>query len=153
MGGVVIENGQVLLVRRGREPLKGDWSIPGGLVEIGESLAEALWREVKEETGLEIEPLEVIGVFERILRGVRSSGRSNRVRYHYILIDYACRLDPGGRRRKRGGPGSNDPRAASDVSEARWVRREELAQYRLTPEAHDLILEAFRWLSETRWAK
>ena len=150
VGGVVIDDGRVLLVRRGREPLKGKWSIPGGLVEVGESLAGAVRREVKEETGLEVEPLEMIGIFERILpdregnrgRG-RRSGRSGGVRYHYILIDYACRLASGGRRRQSG-RGSHLPTAASDVSEARWVARQELARYRLTPQTYDLILKTFR---------
>jgi len=146
VGGVVIDRDRVLLVRRGREPLKGKWSIPGGLVEVGESLAGAVRREVKEETGLEVEPLETIGIFERILPARTGGGRGRspgRIRYHYILIDYACHLATGAQLRR---PGSTRvlPKAASDATEARWVTREELARYRLTPQTHELILKAFR---------
>lgn len=139
VGGVVVNNGCVLLIRRGQEPLKGKWSLPGGLVEVGENLAQAVRRELKEETGLDVEPVQVIGVFERILLSQLSSLRLRRVRYHYILIDYACRLR-GGRRAPR-------LRPASDVTEACWVRPERLAQYHLTAQAHEVILEALRLLN------
>jgi ADP-ribose pyrophosphatase YjhB (NUDIX family) len=115
----------VLLIRRGGEPLKGEWSIPGGLLEVGEGLAEAVRRELREETGLEVEPLEIVAAFDRIMR----EGR--RVKYHFVIIDYVCRL-------KRG-----RLRPASDVLDARWVRREDLSQYDLTPMATRVILQAF----------
>ncbi len=132
VGGVVIHRNRALLIRRGGEPLKGEWSIPGGLVELGEELAEGVRRELKEETGLEVEPLEVIDVFDRIMR----EGR--RVRYHFVIVDYACRLK-GGRLRP-----------ASDVLDARWVWREDLPQYHLTDKAMSLILRAFRFFGRRK---
>src|SRR5580698_7146145 len=94
VGGIVVQNGHVLLVRRGREPLKGKWSIPGGLVEVGEGLRKAVQREIKEETGIRVEPLEMIGVFERIERDPKraTAGRNHHVRYHYVIVDYICRV-------------------------------------------------------------
>ena len=85
VGGVVIAAKRVLLIERGREPLKGEWSIPGGMVELGERLAEGARREIWEETGLQVEPLEVIGVFDRIQKN------GSRVQYHYVIVDYLCR--------------------------------------------------------------
>ncbi len=125
VGGVVIERGRVLLIRRGSEPLKGQWSIPGGMLELGEELTAGVRRELKEETGLDVEPLESILVFDRITRD------GNRVKYHYVIVDYLCR-------RIRG-----RLRPASDVVDARWVRREDLPQYHLTEMASSLILRAF----------
>jgi len=125
VGGVVIRGGSVLLIRRGREPLKGRWSIPGGLLELGEELAAGVRRELKEETGLEVEPLEALAVFDRIFR------EGLRVRYHYVIVDYACRLK-GGRLRP-----------ASDVLDARWVRREDLPKYNLSEMATKVIGQSF----------
>ncbi len=128
VGGVVIERGRVLLIRRGSEPLKGQWSIPGGLLELGEELTAGVKRELKEETGLDVEPLDCILVFDRITRN------GNRVKYHYVIVDYLCR-----RIRGRLHP-------ASDVIDARWVRPEDLPQYHLTEMASSLILRAFEWV-------
>lgn len=132
VGGVVIHRNRVLLIRRAREPLKGEWSIPGGLVELGEDLAGAVQRELKEETGLDVEPREVIAAFDRIFR----EGR--RVKYHYVIVDYVCRLK-GGRLRP-----------ASDVLDARWVRREDLPLYRLTAKATEVVLKAFLLIGNYR---
>ena len=132
VGGVVIDRGRALLVRRGKEPLKGEWSIPGGMLELGEELTEGVRRELKEETGVDAEPLECILVFDRIQR----EGR--RVKYHYVIIDYVCR-------RKRG-----RLRPASDVIDARWVRREDLPQYHLTELATAVILRAFEIMKGRR---
>jgi len=107
VGGVVVDEGRVLLVRRGREPLKGQWSLPGGLLEIGESLTGGVVREVKEETGLTVEPLELIELLDRIHR------ERERVRYHYVIADYLCRVVSG------------ELNAASDADEAQWVQRAE----------------------------
>lgn len=105
VGAVVVNRGRVLLVRRGHEPLKGSWSLPGGLIELGEGLEDGLAREVNEETGLEIEPVELIKLLDRIHReGVR-------VRYHYVIADYLCRVTGG------------ELKAASDADEVRWVER------------------------------
>src|SRR5579872_6548951 len=107
VGAVVVHEGRVLLVRRGREPLKGQWSLPGGLLEVGESLVEGVIREVGEETGLQVAPIELIELLDRIHR------EGNRVRYHYVIADYLRRVTGG------------NLQAASDADEARWVERAE----------------------------
>jgi len=132
VGGVVIHRHRALLIRRGHEPLKGEWSIPGGLLEVGEGLAEAVRRELKEETGLEVEPLEIVAAFDRIMR------KGRRVKYHFVIIDYVCRLK-GGRLRP-----------ASDVTDARWVRREDLPQYHLTEKATSVILQSFEFFGKAK---
>jgi 8-oxo-dGTP diphosphatase len=107
VGAVIVDAGRVLLVRRGSEPLKGQWSLPGGALEIGESLAEGLMREAAEETGLIVEPVELIELLDRIHRD------GERVRYHYVIADYLCRVTGGALK------------AASDADEVRWVERPE----------------------------
>jgi ADP-ribose pyrophosphatase YjhB (NUDIX family) len=115
VGAIVLQGNHVLLVERDREPLKGQWSLPGGLVEAGELLIDAARREVKEETGLEVEPLSVVEIFERILRD-----EEGRLEYHYVLVDYLCRVVGG------------KLCAASDARRALWVARQELPEYRIT---------------------
>ena len=110
VGAVSVEAGRVLLVQRGAEPLKGHWSLPGGLVELGEELANAVAREVREETGLVVEPLELIELLDRIYR------EDERVRYHYVIADYLCRVTGG------------ELLAASDADAVRWGEREEWAE-------------------------
>lgn len=107
VGAVVVMEGRVLLVRRGNEPLKGHWSLPGGLLELGESLTDGVIREVREETGLTVEPVELIELLDRIYR------EGERVRYHYVIADYLCRVAGGALR------------AASDADAVRWVERAE----------------------------
>jgi 8-oxo-dGTP diphosphatase len=107
VGAVIIEAERVLLVRRGAEPLKGHWSLPGGLLEVGESLTEGVKREVREETGLVVEPVELIELIDKIHR------EDNRVRYHYVIADYLCRVAGG------------VLLAASDADAVRWVERAE----------------------------
>ena len=107
VGAVIVHQARVLLVRRGTEPLRGRWSLPGGLVEIGESLTEAVTREVREETGLIVEPVELIELLDRIHR------EGERVRYHYVIADYLCRLVGG------------ELLAASDADAVRWAERAE----------------------------
>lgn len=107
VGAVVVEGGRVLLVQRGREPLKGNWSLPGGMLEVGESLHQGVIREVGEETGLQVEPLELIELLDRIVREEGPDGE--RVRFHYVIADYLCRVIGG------------SLRAASDAEAVRWV--------------------------------
>ena len=107
VGAVVVDQGRVLLVRRGSEPLKGHWTLPGGMLEIGETLPAAVVREVREETSLDVEPIELIEVLDRIHR------EGDRVRYHYVIADYLCRVTGG------------ELRAASDADAVRWVERAE----------------------------
>ena len=107
VGAVIVHEGRVLLVQRGREPMKGRWTIPGGLIEIGETLSDAVVRETREETGLEVEPIELVELLDRIHR------QNGRVRYHYVIADYLCRVAGG------------TLAAADDAAAVRWVGREE----------------------------
>src|SRR5512136_612047 len=86
VGAVIVQDGRVLLIRRGQPPLLGEWSLPGGVLECGEALREATAREAREETGLVVETLDMLGVYERVIRS-----DDGRVRYHYVLIDFLCR--------------------------------------------------------------
>ena len=107
VGAVVVHENRVLLVRRGSEPLKGHWTLPGGVLEVGETLAAGVVREVREETGLEVETDELVEILDRIHReGVL-------IRYHYVIADYLCRVTGG------------ELRAASDAAGVRWVERAE----------------------------
>jgi ADP-ribose pyrophosphatase YjhB (NUDIX family) len=126
VGGVVIHQGKVLLIRRATEPLKGEWSIPGGLVELGEKLLDAVKREVLEETGLVVEPGKVLELFDSIWKDAEG-----RCQYHYVLVDYLCRMTGG------------NLQAASDVSEARWVEEQELRNFGLRPATAAVIGKAF----------
>lgn len=107
VGAVIVDLGRVLLVRRGREPLKGQWSIPGGLLELGESLTAGVVREVLEETGLIIKPLELVELLDRIHH------ENGRVRYHYVIADYLCSVTGG------------TLQASSDADDVRWAERAE----------------------------
>jgi len=127
VGGIVLDGGNVLLVRRGRNPLKGLWSIPGGAVEIGESLMEAVAREVREECGLEVRVLELVEVFERILRDDRG-----RVEYHYVLMDYRCERTGG------------ELQAGDDAAEARWTPLDRLDELQMTAGTPAVIHKAAR---------
>jgi ADP-ribose pyrophosphatase YjhB (NUDIX family) len=111
VGAVVVYQGRVLLVQRGREPLKGKWSLPGGMLELGESLTQGVVREVQEETGLDVEAIELIELIDRIHKESGPSGE--RVRYHYVIADYLCRVVGGALQ------------AASDADAVRWVERAE----------------------------
>lgn len=118
--------GPILLVERAGEPLKGYWSLPGGLVETGERLEDAVRREVLEETGLRIEPVRRFDIFERIMRDAQG-----RAEYHYILVDYVCRMVGGALR------------AGDDVSRVEWVRRGDLGEYVMTEGTREVIERAY----------
>ena len=127
VGAIILERGRVLMAQRGKPPLKGWWSLPGGLLELGEALADGLRREVLEETGLEVRPLGVLEVFERIMRDAAGAPE-----YHYVLIDYICRATGG------------TLRAGDDVCAVEWVRRRDLARLTITEGTLAVIEKAFR---------
>jgi len=124
VGAVIVRDDRVLLVKRGKPPLLGEWSLPGGVLECGETLREAAIREAREETGLVVDVGEMLGVYERIVRGDDA-----RVRYHYVLIDFLCR------------PVAGELRAGSDAAEARWYSREDLPALKLAYDANDVVLK------------
>ena len=122
VGAVIVERGRALLIRRGQPPLLGEWSLPGGVLECGETLRDAAIREAREETGLAVEVGEMLGVYERVIRA-----DDGRVRYHYVLIDFLCR------------PVGGELAAGSDAAEVGWFRREELPALKLAYDADDVV--------------
>ncbi len=137
IGGVVIENGRALLIRRGSEPLRGQWSIPGGTLELGESLAQGVARELREETGLEVRVWDLIEVFDRIFPaegGARTDGfpaAQSKPRFHFVIADYLCERISG------------EARPGSDVTDIAWAGEHELATYNLTETAMRVLRKAF----------
>jgi ADP-ribose pyrophosphatase YjhB (NUDIX family) len=107
VGAVVIHEDRVLIARRSNPPMKGHWGLPGGLLEVGETLTEGVAREVREETGLIVEPLELIELLDRIHK------RDDRIQYHYVIADYLCRVTGG------------ILQADSDADAVRWIQRSE----------------------------
>src|SRR5215467_11604058 len=136
VGGVVIEDGKTLLIRRANEPLKGQWSIPGGTLELGETLTEGAARELKEETGLEVKVLDMIEVFERINfgRGADETWTNEqerrRPRFHFVIVDYLCERTSG------------DAAAGGDVTDVAWAEESDLERFALTPAATRVIRKA-----------
>jgi 8-oxo-dGTP diphosphatase len=155
VGGVVIMDDCVLLIRRGSEPLRGEWSIPGGMLELGETLQQGVARELQEETGLQVRVLDLIEVFDRIVyaespaaaaaaavAGVSESPAANepqsrKPRYHYIIADYLCERIAG------------IHAAASDVTDVAFAREDELSRFHLTETALRILHKAF-YLARTR---
>ncbi len=126
VGAVIIEDDRVVLVKRLHPPMQDQWSIPGGVLELGETVREATIREAREETGLIVEPGELLGVYDRILRSPEQ-----RVQYHYVLIDFLCRRVAG------------DLAAATDAAEVRWFAREDLPRLRLAADTLEVIAKGF----------
>jgi ADP-ribose pyrophosphatase YjhB (NUDIX family) len=126
VGAIIIEDSCVLLVKRAHPPLEAQWSIPGGVLEVGELVREAAIREAREETGLIVEPGELLGVYDRVLRDTEQ-----RVQYHYVLIDFLCRRVGG------------QLFAASDAVEVGWFTREELPPLKLTEDTQNVIRKGF----------
>lgn len=133
IGGVVIEGDMALLIRRGSEPLRGQWSIPGGTLEVGESLQAGVARELLEETGLAVRVLDLIEVFDRIFHEGKDGGGGSvkRPRYHYVIVDYLCERISG------------EARAGSDVTDVVYAKEEDLGKYHLTETATRVLRRAF----------
>ena len=125
VGAVVLDGNRVLLIRRGQEPLKGEWSLPGGAVELGETLEQAVCREVLEETGLRVEVVSTVKVLDRI-----TEDSEGRVLYHYVLVDFRCRVTGG------------VLCCATDALEARWVEGSELDHFGLAEMTRSVIMKA-----------
>src|ERR1700687_1839802 len=126
VGAIIIEHDRVVLVKRGQAPLAGEWSIPGGVLEVGETLRQAAVREALEETGLRVEVGELLGVYDRILRD-----SDERTLYHYVLVDFLCRRIAG------------EPLGAGDAAEARWFTRGEVGQLSLPEDTAEGIKLGF----------
>ena len=126
VGAIIIEGDRVVLVKRGNPPLAGAWSIPGGVLEVGETLRMAAAREVFEETSLRVEPAELLGVYDRL-----QHDHDGRTLYHYVLVDFLCKRLEGA------------PHPAADVVEARWFTRAELSQLKLAADTVDVIKKGF----------
>jgi len=131
VGGVVIADGRALLIRRGNPPLEGEWSIPGGTLEVGEMLLDAVRRELAEETGIEVRVGDLIEVFERIF-----PDGEGQPKYHFVILDYLCEAVRG------------TARAGSDVTDVAWAAESELQKYLLTPTATRVIKKAFQMARE-----
>jgi len=128
VGAVIVDRGRVLLVRRGHAPLKGEWSLPGGAVELGETLEVALTREVLEETSLHVSVGPIIDVVDRI-----HHSPDGRVEYHYVVVDYLCT------------PRSTALRSGSDADEVKWVERDEFAAHSLSDAVLRVIYKALEF--------
>ena len=126
VGAVIIENGRVALVKRGHPPFAGEWSIPGGALELGETVIEAVRREALEETTLSVEPISLLNVYDRVILD-----NDERILYHYVLIDYLCKRISG------------DLQAASDCDRARWFTAEEAAKLLLPADTAEVIRLGF----------
>jgi 8-oxo-dGTP diphosphatase len=140
VGGVVIHEDRALLIRRGSAPLKGEWSIPGGLLEVGETLEQGVVRELAEETGLDVQVIELIEVFERIFPAPSNAdgmpGDPSRPQYHFVILDYLCEIRAG------------TIAAASDALEFAWAREEDLTKYDVTVAVKRVLRKAFKRAQE-----
>ncbi|OLD17926.1 MAG: NUDIX hydrolase [Acidobacteriales bacterium 13_1_40CM_3_55_5] len=126
VGAVILDQGRVVLVKRKFPPLAGDWSIPGGRLKIGETLREGVVREAREETGLTVDPVELLGVYDRLLRD-----EAGRILYHYVLIDFLCRRLTG------------ELQASGDADDARWFSPEEIEKVSLVADTAQVIRLGF----------
>jgi ADP-ribose pyrophosphatase YjhB (NUDIX family) len=127
VGAVIVEDGRVLLIKRGKAPLLGEWSIPGGMLEVGETLRQGAEREALEETGLVVRATDLLGVFDRIVPAMPAKEGGARTLYHYVLIDFLCQRISG------------NVLAAGDASDAAWFSLEEVPALRLAAETAAVI--------------
>ena len=135
VGGVVVSGARVLLIRRAQPPLEGRWSIPGGILELGETIAQAIERELMEETGLQVRPIELIEIYEKVLRLPHQPPQ-----YHFVILDYLCELKGG------------NAQPGSDVTEVAWSTEDELDRFNLTTEARRVVKRAFAMARERQRA-
>lgn len=126
VGAVVFKNERVLLVRRGQPPSENLWAIPGGSVEIGETLQKAAEREIHEETGIKIRAGDPVFTFDTIDRD-----RGGKIRFHYVIVDLAADYVSG------------DPKAGDDAAEARWVSAQEINALQVSAPTLKLLKEKF----------
>lgn len=127
VGAVIVRDGKALIVRRAHEPRKGEWSLPGGLLELGESLIDAVRREIKEETSLDVEVGPVIETFDRVHRD-----DAGRIRYHFVIVDYVC------------WPMGGEASAGSDAQAVAWVSEDEIAAYHVNPHAAAVLAKGLK---------
>lgn len=125
VGALIVENGGVALIKRGNAPLLGEWSIPGGMLELGETLRQGAEREALEETNLVVRATELLGVFDRVVPDA-----DGKIRYHYVLIDFLCERISG------------ELRAGADAADARWFTPEEISQLNLAEDTAGVIRTA-----------
>jgi 8-oxo-dGTP diphosphatase len=126
VGAIIVDAGKVVLIKRGHPPLEGEWSIPGGVLEVGETMREGVIREAREETSLLVEPMGLLGVYDRVLRDDRGH-----VLYHYVLVDFLCRRIAG------------ELRAAGDAADAKWLSAQETSALSLPPDTTEVIRLGF----------
>jgi 8-oxo-dGTP diphosphatase len=124
VGAVIVRDGRALIVKRAHEPRQGEWSLPGGLLELGESLEEAVRREVKEETSLDVDVGAIVETFDRVHRD-----QAGRIRYHFVIVDYVCRASGG------------EARPGSDAAAVAWVTAAEIDDYQVNAHARAVILK------------
>jgi len=126
IGAIILDGDRILMAQRGKEPLMGWWSLPGGALELGELLEDGVRREVREETGLDVVPLGVFEIFQRIMRDADGTPE-----YHYVLVDYICSITGG------------TLCAGDDVAHVEWVRRQDLSGLQITEGTLGVIERAF----------
>ena len=129
VGAVVVRDGRALIVKRAHEPRKGEWSLPGGLLELGESLVDAVRREIKEETNLDIEVGPVIETFDRVHQDA-----AGKIRYHFVIVDYVC------------WPITGEASAGSDAEAVAWVAASDIDRYQVNAHAKAVIEKGLKVL-------
>ncbi len=131
VGAVIVENGRAVLIKRGNAPLLGEWSIPGGMLELGETLRQGAEREAAEETGLVVRATELLGVFDRVV-----PDDEGKIIYHYVLIDFLCERISG------------ELKAGADAADAKWFTPEETKQLALAEDTAAVIQAALKRAAE-----